>query len=114
MEFLVEHAHGIRAKIALALAISVAKQLTTISPNWCVDIPLPRTRFDRSSDRPAVRKNASGVANNDRPCGSVLEAAGGVVVTLSGDPLRYGKSETGFIAWGRNEGHPILKRRCDN
>jgi 3'(2'), 5'-bisphosphate nucleotidase len=39
---------------------------------------------------------------------AVLEAAGGVVVTLSGDPLRYGKAETGlrnpgFIAWGRNE-----------
>jgi 3'(2'), 5'-bisphosphate nucleotidase len=37
---------------------------------------------------------------------AVLEAAGGVVLTLSGDPLRYGKSETGlrnpgFIAWGR-------------
>jgi 3'(2'), 5'-bisphosphate nucleotidase len=36
---------------------------------------------------------------------AVLEAAGGTVVTASGDPLRYGKSETGlrnpsFIAWG--------------
>ncbi len=36
---------------------------------------------------------------------AVLEAAGGKVVTLSGEPLRYGKTEQGlrnpsFIAWG--------------
>ena len=36
---------------------------------------------------------------------AVLEAAGGVVVTPEGDPLRYGKTEAGlrnpsFIAWG--------------
>ena len=36
---------------------------------------------------------------------AVLEAAGGRVVTLSGEPLRYGKTEAGlrnpsFIAWG--------------
>jgi 3'(2'), 5'-bisphosphate nucleotidase len=39
---------------------------------------------------------------------AVLESAGGIVVTLSGDPLRYGKVEMGmrnpgFIAWGRLE-----------
>lgn len=39
---------------------------------------------------------------------AVLEAAGGVVVTIGGDALRYGKLDTGlrnpsFIAWGRNE-----------
>jgi len=37
---------------------------------------------------------------------AVLEAAGGTVVTPDGEPLRYGKIETGllnpsFIAWGR-------------
>jgi 3'(2'), 5'-bisphosphate nucleotidase len=42
---------------------------------------------------------------------AVLEAAGGVVVTLTGEPLRYGKLETGlrnpaFIAWGRTEQRP--------
>ena len=36
---------------------------------------------------------------------AVLEAAGGRVVTLSGEPLRYGKTEAGlrnpsFVAWG--------------
>jgi len=39
---------------------------------------------------------------------AALEPAGGIVVTLSGNPLRYGKVETklcnpGFIAWGRLE-----------
>ena len=39
---------------------------------------------------------------------AVLEAAGGAVVTASGDPLRYGKTEVGlrnpsFIAWGRRD-----------
>jgi 3'(2'), 5'-bisphosphate nucleotidase len=45
---------------------------------------------------------------------AVLEAAGGLVVTPDGKPLRYGKTETGlrnssFIAWGQPEtatGHP--------
>ncbi len=37
---------------------------------------------------------------------AVLEAAGGKVLTASGEPLRYGKAESGlrnpgFIAWGR-------------
>ncbi len=37
---------------------------------------------------------------------AVLEASGGRVVTANGDPLRYGKIESGlrnpsFIAWGR-------------
>ena len=36
---------------------------------------------------------------------AVLEAAGGMVVDADGDPLRYGKTESGlrnpsFIAWG--------------
>ena len=40
---------------------------------------------------------------------AVLEAAGGTVVEADGQPLRYGKTDTGllnpsFIAWGRRSG----------
>ena len=36
---------------------------------------------------------------------AVLRAAGGTVVALSGEPMRYGKAEagfrnSGFVAWG--------------